>query len=69
MLLKTSFSFTEKRMKLLKTTPLITDLGRAGLACLYTVFRWINVLGAEAEYEPLVLSDFSESNHVDSWIP
>ena len=36
-LLKTSFSSTEKSVKLLKTTPLITDLDRAGLACLFYV--------------------------------
>ena len=34
-LLKTSSSITEKVVKLLKRNPLITDLGRAGLACLH----------------------------------
>ena len=34
MLLNMSFSITEKEVKLLKTDLLITDLGRAGLACL-----------------------------------
>ena len=33
-LLKTSISIAEKGVKLLKTTPLITDFGPAGLACL-----------------------------------
>ena len=33
--MKRSFSVTEKDVKLLKIDPLITDLGRAGLACLY----------------------------------
>ena len=31
-----------------------------------TIFHEINVLGAEAEYEPLSLSDFNESPSVDT---
>ena len=35
----------------------------------FTIFRRINAPGVEAENEPLALSDFDETNRVDSWIP
>ena len=34
-----------------------------------TVFCQINTPGAEAENEPLILSDFDESRRVDTWMP
>ena len=35
----------------------------------HTVFRRIHVPGAEAENEPLSLSDFNHINRVNSWTP
>ena len=35
----------------------------------HTVFRRINVLGAEAENEPLTLSDLNENDCVNPFIP
>ena len=38
-----SSSITEKGAKLLKTTPVITDLGLAGLACLHEGVGFLQV--------------------------